>query len=199
MARPRSFDEAHVLEQARAVFWNAGYAGTSMDDVMSATGLGKSSLYGAFGDKRQLFLRVFGDYCDGLLAAARRALDPASGDAAGLVDGFLRLSAAGPAADIAHRGCLLAKATAELSRSDGEVIARARATFTAIEDLLTTAVERAQQDGTLIPDAPARDLARLVLATTRGMEALGKAGMDGASLASVAETTIRLLHAGRPG
>src|ERR1700678_2261808 len=117
MARPRSFDEAHVLEQARAVFWNAGYAGTSMDDVMSATGLGKGSLYGAFGDKRQLFLRVFGDYCDGLLVAARRALAPAAVvGAADQVDGFLHLSATGTAADIAHRGCLLAKATAELSQ-----------------------------------------------------------------------------------
>jgi TetR/AcrR family transcriptional regulator, transcriptional repressor for nem operon len=75
-----------------------------MDDVMTATGLSKGSLYGAFGDKRQLFLRVFGDYCDGLLAAARRALGPTTGDAADQVDGFLRLSAAGTAADIAHRG-----------------------------------------------------------------------------------------------
>jgi TetR/AcrR family transcriptional regulator, transcriptional repressor for nem operon len=196
MARPRSFEEAHVLDQARAVFWNAGYAGTSMDDVMTATGLGKGSLYGAFGDKHQLFLRVFAGYCDGLLAAARQALDPADGDAADQVDGFLRRSAAGTAADIAHRGCLLAKATAELSQSDSDVITQARATFTAIEDLLTTAIERAQHDGRLTQAAPARDLARLVLATSRGIEALGKAGIYGPDLASIAETTIRLLHAG---
>jgi hypothetical protein len=41
-----------------------------MDDVMTATGLGKGS--GAFGDKRQLFLRVYSEYCDGLAAGHER-------------------------------------------------------------------------------------------------------------------------------
>ena len=40
-----------------------GFAGTSIDEVAAATGLGKGSLYGAFGDKRQLDLRVFDRYC----------------------------------------------------------------------------------------------------------------------------------------
>jgi len=48
-----------VLRAARDEFWFYGYAGTSIDDVVAATGLGKGSLYGAFGDKHALFLRVF--------------------------------------------------------------------------------------------------------------------------------------------
>jgi AcrR family transcriptional regulator len=75
MARSRSFDEGEVLRAARDQFWWAGHAAARVDDIAAATGLGKGSLYGAFGDKHQLFLRTFHDRCAGLIEAVRRALD----------------------------------------------------------------------------------------------------------------------------
>lgn len=54
--RPRSFDPETVLDKARAVFWNLGYAATSLDDITAATGLNRPSLYAAFGDKHALYL-----------------------------------------------------------------------------------------------------------------------------------------------
>ena len=54
--RPRSFDADEVLDKARAVFWNLGYAATSLDDLAAATGLNRPSLYAAFGDKHALYL-----------------------------------------------------------------------------------------------------------------------------------------------
>src|ERR1700682_3440433 len=49
MARPRTFDEADVVAAARDEFWSRGYGATSMDDLPTATSLGRGSLYGAFG------------------------------------------------------------------------------------------------------------------------------------------------------
>lgn len=54
--RPRSFDESAVLDRARSVFWNLGYAASSLDDLATATGLNRPSLYGAFGDKHALYM-----------------------------------------------------------------------------------------------------------------------------------------------
>lgn len=54
--RPRSFDPDEVLDKARTVFWNLGYAATSLDDLAAATGLNRPSLYAAFGDKHALYL-----------------------------------------------------------------------------------------------------------------------------------------------
>ena len=54
--RPRSFDPDEVLDKARAVFWNLGYAATSLDDLAAATGLNRPSLYAAFGDKHALYM-----------------------------------------------------------------------------------------------------------------------------------------------
>jgi hypothetical protein len=52
----RSFDEGEVLRVVRDQFWSTGYAAARVDDIAAATGLGKGSLYGAFGDKHQLFV-----------------------------------------------------------------------------------------------------------------------------------------------
>ena len=40
------------------VFWKDGFAATSLDDISAATGLNRPSLYGAFGDKRALYLKL---------------------------------------------------------------------------------------------------------------------------------------------
>ncbi|MGE0180281.1 MAG: TetR/AcrR family transcriptional regulator, partial [Sphingomonas sp.] len=60
--RPRSFDTDQVLDRVRDTFWRYGYAGTSMDQLATATGLHKPSLYGAFGDKRKLYLAALDNY-----------------------------------------------------------------------------------------------------------------------------------------
>ncbi len=62
MARTREFDEGEVLERALGVFWRRGYAATSVEDLTAATGLGRGSLYGAFGDKQALFIACLRRY-----------------------------------------------------------------------------------------------------------------------------------------
>jgi TetR/AcrR family transcriptional repressor of nem operon len=54
MGRPREFDFNDTLERAMQTFWAKGYEATSLDDLCAATGLGRSSLYAAFGDKQSL-------------------------------------------------------------------------------------------------------------------------------------------------
>lgn len=58
MGRPRQYDEADAVEAASKVFRRRGYAATSVDHLVEATGMHRGSLYGAFGSKHGLFLRV---------------------------------------------------------------------------------------------------------------------------------------------
>lgn len=58
MARPRNFDENIVIQQCRQVFCTHGYAATSIDDLVEATGLKRGSLYQVFGSKRGIFLKA---------------------------------------------------------------------------------------------------------------------------------------------
>ena len=65
MGRPRAFSEFDVVASASAVFARRGFAATSVDDLVRATGVGRASLYGAFGSKDGLFQRCL----SGALAA----------------------------------------------------------------------------------------------------------------------------------
>ena len=62
MARPRTFNEADILSKAMHVFWKKGYAATSISDLEEETGLKRTSLYAAFGDKQGLYLRCLETY-----------------------------------------------------------------------------------------------------------------------------------------
>ena len=115
MSRPREFDEGTTLGAIRNTFWDHGYAATSVDDLVRATGLGKGSLYGASGSKREMFVRALREYCEAALEYAEQALG--GDDRIGVrlrsyVQRMVTLIAS------SKRGCLLAKAIAELAGED---------------------------------------------------------------------------------
>jgi AcrR family transcriptional regulator len=60
--RPRQYDPERALAKARQAFWKYGYAATSLDDLAAATGMNRPSLYAAFGDKRDLYLKTLERY-----------------------------------------------------------------------------------------------------------------------------------------
>ncbi|MEU2916445.1 TetR/AcrR family transcriptional regulator, partial [Streptomyces massasporeus] len=62
MARPRSFDPDHVLHAAERQFRTSGYNGTSVDDISTATGLGRGSLYAAFDGKHGVLMEAMTGY-----------------------------------------------------------------------------------------------------------------------------------------
>ncbi len=171
----------------QAAFWENGYAGTSLEDLLAASGLGKGSLYGAFGDKKSLFLRVLRRYDEanehmlrGQLEQAERGIDVIRG----FVTGFVR----DPGGVQARRGCLLAKAAMELSAD--EVSEEARRSYGSTAAVLADAVRRAQSEGDvarrLDPDATAR----AVLAGQLGLIVFGRIGQDPAVVLATAEALL---------
>ena len=62
MARPRSFDETQILEKAANLFWEKGYAQTSMQDLVDHLGINRASLYNAFTDKDHLYIEALSHY-----------------------------------------------------------------------------------------------------------------------------------------
>ncbi|VAW76498.1 Transcriptional regulator, AcrR family, partial [hydrothermal vent metagenome] len=62
MPRQREFDPAKTLQTAIAMFWEKGYYGTSVDEVVKRTGVAKYGIYGTFGTKHELFKMALGQY-----------------------------------------------------------------------------------------------------------------------------------------
>ncbi|MFE0674180.1 TetR/AcrR family transcriptional regulator [Streptomyces sp. NPDC058867] len=194
MARPRAFDERQVLDRAREQFWATGYAGTRMDDIAQATGLGKGSLYGAFGDKSKLFHRVFGDWCTAVVEVAEgRLAGGPDKDAFARLSDYVHLMAENTAADTEHRGCLLAKGAAELAQHDATIAGRSAETMNALLKLLEVEISAAQRHGDIDSAADPERLAALLLTVVRGIEAVGKAGLSPETVRNVADTALAVL------
>lgn len=105
--RPRSFDPDEVLDKARAVFWNLGYAATSLDDLAAATGLNRPSLYAAFGDKHALYIAALQRSRDEVSAALGGALRTEAPLRAVLTVVFNRTVEIYRAGEAGQRGCFL--------------------------------------------------------------------------------------------
>src|ERR1700744_5550049 len=67
--RPRAYQPDVALGKALELFRKGGFAATSLDDLSAATGMNRPSLYGAFGDKRELYIKSYQRYSDNARAS----------------------------------------------------------------------------------------------------------------------------------
>ncbi|MGW9267321.1 TetR/AcrR family transcriptional regulator [Gordonia terrae] len=74
MGRIQEFDTTEVVRAARGIFWQRGYENASLPDLERATGIGRSSLYHAFGSKRGLFDAAVQSYLDEVVRPRLRPL-----------------------------------------------------------------------------------------------------------------------------
>jgi len=193
MARPRKFDETDVVAAARDEFWSRGYAATSVDDLTAVTGLGKGSLYGAFGDKHALFLRALDDYIGTALDGVRTQLRDPAHSAYDRLTRHIRAQAKAVAADKARRGCMMAKSAAELGALDVDVERSVERAYAEWHAELLDNIKEAQRDGAIDKKQNPQALATTVLAFMRGQEALHKGGVKAAQLKASAEQMIALI------
>ncbi len=120
MARSKEFDDRTAVTAARDVFWERGYASTSLAQLQAATGLSKSSLYETYGSKRALFTRAAENYLEQVITPRLAPLEAPGAGKAELVAYFSGLAEFFTAAPnrIARRGCLLLNTAMDLNDLD---------------------------------------------------------------------------------
>jgi TetR/AcrR family transcriptional regulator, transcriptional repressor for nem operon len=176
------------------VFWTRGYHATSLPDLLEATKLSRGSLYAAFGDKRELFLRALDRYTDGALARLDAELDSHTSPLAsirGCVDGYVDRTSGAKG----KRGCLLVATAMELAAHDVEVNRRIRRFFAAMEARLSEAFIRARTHGELAAGVEPASAARMLVCQLEGMRVVGKIGPDRATSEAACVALLDLLAA----
>jgi AcrR family transcriptional regulator len=192
MARTKTFDETTATRLARETFHDHGYAATSVQQLTAATGLSRSSLYDTFGDKHGLFVKSFELYCSDGADVIESELAGDEGGARARLERHLRTKMDGPSS---QRGCLLAKATAELGATDADVAQTSIAFYARYERSLTACVRAAQAAGDVRDDLDAVAIASMLLSLLRGIETLNRAGHPTESLTSAVDATMAMLAA----
>lgn len=171
--RPREFDPEIALDTAVALFWERGYAATSVADLIEAIGISRSSLYQAFGSKDELFGAALTRYAavelDRLTAVLR---EPENGLAA--IDAFLGGLARHLAAPRGRYGCLVTNTTTELGATDTTIRARVTQLVASLESAFRACLVAARTNGELDADADLDALARHLTAVAQGLQVLAK-------------------------
>lgn len=191
--RPRNFDYEAALEAAMRVFWLKGFSGTSLSDLTEATGLNKPSLYGAFGDKAQFYLKVLERYGEQEGARHARLLERA--DLRGALEDYLGSLAEMFAGQAQPNGCLVVTGSADCGtgRLPSEVERALQAVLDGGDSLLVSRFERARIEGQLALDCEPAALASFISTLQVGLAHRLKAGATLDALQPVIQRALSAL------
>ncbi|MQA09368.1 MAG: TetR family transcriptional regulator [Pseudonocardiaceae bacterium] len=192
MGRPREFSDPAVVDAAMEAFWEKGYEATTTQDLCTRTGLGRGSLYNAFGSKHRLYEEAVRRYAEtwaetqlAVLAEPGSVRERLRDLMLGVIDADL--------ADPGRRGCLALNAATESSGRDGDVPALVRRQFADLEQALCRLVEVGQRTGELSADRPPLQVARTFQSTYYGLRVLAKVTDDRGALRDVVEGALAAL------
>lgn len=189
MARPKSFDEAAVLDQAAQLFWERGYESTSLADLETHLGLGRQSLYNTFGDKHGLFLKALDRYREDMGTAALAHL---SGPEAGLdaIRRFFEWSVKSLTSPTSRRGCLVTNTITERGSEDADALLRCNHSRAELERAFRRALSQAKRRGELPKRLDVEATATLLVIQNYGLTVLAKAGGNSAQLNAAVEVLL---------
>lgn len=191
LGRPREFELNDAARDAMNVFWDRGYEGASLPDLIAGTGLSRGSLYKAFGDKKGLLLAALDLYMsDGLKATADILSQPGSVKNA-IRESLLRYARLSTG-EKGRRGCLAVAMATELAARDKDVEERIGRMFRRLQQLYVGAIVRGQAGGE-IPERDEQALARLLVCHIEGMRVLGKTGASEAEMLALVDNMMQTL------
>jgi TetR/AcrR family transcriptional regulator, transcriptional repressor for nem operon len=190
MARPIEFDRAQAANKALALFWRKGYQATTLGDLLLVMGIGRSSFYAAYVDKRSLFIECLDLFSTRTLdmlqqtRTERTALD-------GLQEFFERnLSGASGARGVrAHWGCMLVNTVLEMAGVDDDLAARASRHLAEMQRYFEARLQEAGASPEL-----AEELSAMLMLVIEGIRVSSRRRLPDAQHLQPIRTTFRLIR-----
>jgi TetR/AcrR family transcriptional regulator, transcriptional repressor for nem operon len=174
MARPKEFEEVDVLEKAMYLFWQKGYYQASIQDLVDTMGINRASLYGAFADKHNLYMKALERYrqqdVSEILLLFNRNL-PAKQFFEALFDNVI----VGLTDDPDRKGCFITNATLEMLPDDQEVQALVSTNISFLQEIfieiLNNSLEVNELNNKILPV----ETANFLISQIYGLRMIGKA------------------------
>ena len=192
MARPATFDQQQALENAMQVFWRKGYASTSMRDLTDATHLQPGSLYGAFKNKRNLFLESLDHYFSILQKQVETLLESGESPLSRIRNFFNQLLSQS-SQDKELKGCLLVNTLLEIPADDEEINHRVNQMLSHVEKEFQKVLQDAQQQGELSTDNDPEKLARLLITGIFGIRVYNRMNPNEQFLKETVDNLLSIL------
>ena len=172
------------------VFWCQGYEATSIQELTKATGLGRGSLYGAFGDKEGLFLAVLDHYANQIQAQIAQSLQ--KDDPRQAMNSLFEVIVDRMVEGNCPPGCLNTNTVLECSAGSERIKRKIAERLGKMESNIYEVLLKAQTEGILPLGIDMRALSRFYLAIIQGMSVLNKAFADPSVVKDVAKVAINV-------
>jgi TetR/AcrR family transcriptional regulator, copper-responsive repressor len=191
--RPRAYQPEIALGKALDLFRKDGFAATSLDDLSAATGMNRPSLYGAFGDKRELYIKSYQRY----RADARAGMIDIFRDPLPIRQRLQRIYAA--ALDIylsgeaGPRGCFTVMTAASEAVADPDIRSLVLEGFSELDKAFAACFRLARENGELSPSADPQVLAQLASATLHTIAIRARAQVPRKQLEAIVQGAIKVM------
>jgi len=193
--RPRAYEPDVALAKALDLFRKDGFAATSLDDLSAATGMNRPSLYGAFGDKRELYIKSYQRYRDDARAAMieifrgelpfRKRLERIYAIALDIY-----LGGESP------RGCFTVMTAASEAVADPDIRAMVLEGFTELDKAFAACFRQAKEKGEVPASADPIALSQLASATIHSIAIRARAGVPRKELEAIVKSAIDMMLGG---
>ena len=188
LGRPRNFNEDKVLDQIVELFWEDGYEATGLSSITSKTGLVKASLYAAFGNKRQMYIKALDRYEIIVIDPGCDLLRDATQPPAQRLKAFFSLPINAVRDDSDLRGCFLCNASADQASVDPEIAEAVQRGYAKLQDALADAIRELGETG-----QAAKSKAAFAIATYTGLRVMARSGTPVAALELARDGVLRTL------
>ncbi len=191
--RPRAYQPEIALGKALDLFRIGGFAATSLDDLSTATGMNRPSLYGAFGDKRELYIKAYQRY----RADAAAAMVDIFRDQQPIRQRLQRIFAVALdiylSGDAGPRGCFTVMTAASEAVADPEIRGMVLEGFSELDKAFAACFRLAKQKGELAPSADPTVLAQLASATIHTIAIRARARVPRKELEAIVKGAIDVM------
>jgi len=191
--RPRAYQPDVALAKALDLFRTEGFAATSLDDLSAATGMNRPSLYGAFGDKRELYIKSYRRYREDARAAMQdifREEQPIRQRLQRIYTVALDIYLSG---DAGPRGCFTVMTAASEAVADPEIRAMVLEGLAELDKAFSACFRLAKEKGELPEGADPAALAQLASATIHTIAIRARARVPRRELEAIVKGAIDVM------
>lgn len=193
MPKVKQFNKEKVLEAASVIFHQKGYNGTSIDEILKATGLSRSSLYDSFQDKHNLYLQSL-EFYKKASDESMAVVDKKSLNGLEKIEYLFREVVNHLVKNPDDNGCLMVNAAAEMSKrcdKTSQVICNNKES---VEDLFTNWLNEAQSGKVLTLSKTPKAYSSFLFNTLLGLKVMSQSGAGKNELSNVVRVALDALN-----
>lgn len=175
IGRPKNYDQHNALRSAMELFWQRGYAATSLDDLLGVMSLSKSSFYAEFKSKDALYLKCMKEYRQ-MIVEHLEQVRLASGSTREFLETIFE-EVIGDAQSGDPRGCLIVNSAVEFGQHKSQFSEEVRCALAAVQAAFEKAILTGTRNGQFASADSPKVTAKYLTTCISGIRSMIKGGM----------------------